>query len=102
MSTHCAACNAAKLDDWVICLTCQEKTVGLLEKIPALHRALSQDARLKLPEKTEQERPSGQTSYGAPANLHAVMLNSEKEKKEIQVGFCGENLPLEAWVRIEK
>jgi hypothetical protein len=27
---------------------------------------------------------------------------SEKEKKEIQVGFCGENLPLDAWVRIEK
>jgi len=27
---------------------------------------------------------------------------SEKEKKEIQVGFCGENLPLDAWVRTEK
>ena len=74
MSTRCAACDAAKLDDWVICLTCQQKTVDLLLKIPALHRALSEDARLKLPEKTEQERPSGQTSYGAPANLHAVML----------------------------
>ena len=27
---------------------------------------------------------------------------NDKEKKEMQVGFCGENLPLEAWVKIEK
>jgi len=27
---------------------------------------------------------------------------NDKEKKEMQIGFCGENLPLETWVKIEK
>lgn len=27
---------------------------------------------------------------------------NDKEKKEMQVGFCGDQLPLEAWVEVKK
>ena len=74
MSLQCAACKNTKPDDWVICTNCQRKTTEVLRKIPTLHRMLSDSATLKLPEQSQQERRSKETPYGAPANLHAIML----------------------------
>lgn len=74
----CDSCGASKDDDWYICHRCQTKTAERLKQITKLHRALANNPSLKLPQRTEQERPQGGPTRGAPANLHAIGLTDKR------------------------
>jgi hypothetical protein len=72
--TTCAGCKNQKPDDWVLCQKCQRVTTSRLVEIPKLHAVLASDDRLKLPERSDLERPSKSATRGAPANLHVLAL----------------------------
>lgn len=72
--SECLACRKQAHDDMSLCQRCLAATKRCLAEIPGLHSSLASDTWLKMPERSDLERPHRVASSGAPANLHVLSL----------------------------
>lgn len=72
--SDCLSCHRTCQDTALICQRCVGQTRRYLSEIPPLHSALAANPWLKMPERSDLERPHRAASSGAPANLHVLSL----------------------------